>query len=204
MTHDASTSSSPCYQVVVVGGSTGGVTAIKRLLESLPAGFGLPLAIVLHVQQDQEGSFSPLFRCPGGIEVNEAEECAALRAGQAYFAPPGYHLLIESGGTFSLSTDAPVCYARPSIDVLFESAADAYRDGVIAVVLTGANVDGSRGAAIVKQKGGTVIVQDPDEAEMASMPRAAIEAAQVDHVLSLAEIGALLRRLGASDASKQG
>ena len=183
------------YRIAVIGASSGGMLAVKSLLADLPANFGLPLVIVLHVNPDHDGNFSSLFYNEGVMAIEEAEERGVIRPGCTYFAPAGYHLLIESDGTFALSTDAAVCFARPSIDVLFESAADVYRERVIAVVLTGANIDGSQGARAVKEKGGVVIVQDPDEAEMGAMPRAVIEATTVDYVLPLAGIAGVLRRL---------
>lgn len=182
------------FSAVVVGVSAGGVQALKRLLGGLPAAFPLPVLIVQHIAGDGAGlarlldAFSPL-------RVKEAEERETLVPGTAYVAPADYHLLVEPDRTLTLSVDPPVSYARPSIDVLFESAAEAFGPGLIGVILTGANADGSRGLARVKAAGGIAVVQDPAEAEVPFMPRSALAATEVDHVLTLAGIAPLLVRL---------
>jgi two-component system chemotaxis response regulator CheB len=123
------------------------------------------------------------------LNIKEADEKENIQAGYVYFAPPNYHLLIENDKTFSLSTDEKVNYSRPSIDVLFESAANAYGPRLAAIILTGANNDGAEGLRRIKQKGGLVIVQDPQSAENSYMPAAALKAVKPDFVLSLVEIG---------------
>jgi two-component system chemotaxis response regulator CheB len=135
-----------------------------------------------------------LLQLHSRIKVKEPEDKETVRQGFVYIAPADYHLMIEEEA-FSLSTDAPILSARPSIDVLFESAAEACDEGVIGVVLTGASADGAIGSAKIKQRGGILIVQDPDEAESAVMPRAACKAAKADYVARLCEIGPLLVKL---------
>ncbi len=172
------------YRIVVAGASMGGRNAISVLLRSLPPDFPLPIAIVMH--RTRHGD--QLERTLGVLSVEDKDE---LRPGRAYLAPPDYHLLVQEDG-FALSTEDKVRNSRPSIDVLFESAAEAFGPAVIAVVLTGANEDGARGARRIKQCGGAVICQDPRTAESPIMPAAAIEAAQPEHVLALEEIGPML------------
>ncbi len=133
----------------------------------------------------------PLLQLYAAQKVKEPQDKELISAGHIYIAPADYHLLIEDG-TFALSTEGPVMSARPSIDVLFESAADTYREGVIGVVLTGASADGARGAAHIKQRGGRILVQDPATAESGIMPRAAIKSASPDWVVPLREIGPIL------------
>lgn len=185
----------PEYRAVAIGVSSGGLQALSLLLGRLPAAFSLPVLIVQHLGADAGDGCARLLdqRCP--IRVKEADEGELIRPATAYLAPPNYHLLVENAGTLALSIDAPVSYARPSIDVLFESAAMVFGQALIGAVLTGANADGSRGLRTVKQYGGLTVVQDPEEAEAKPMPLAAIAAGPVDHVLTLDRIAALLREL---------
>jgi two-component system chemotaxis response regulator CheB len=179
------------YKAVVIGVSAGGFEALKRLLGGLPADFPLPILIVQHLRSGT-GPLADALQHFCTIRLKEADEGEAIRPGTVYFAPPDYHLLVEREGTLALSVDPPVRYARPSVDVLFESAADAFGNGVIGMVLTGANDDGSRGLRNIKAGGGTAIVQDPNDAEVAQMPLSALQATPVDHVLPLAQIPAML------------
>jgi two-component system chemotaxis response regulator CheB len=183
------------YEIVVIGASAGGYDAYRYLLSHLPPGFRLPVAAVQHLAPDS-GEY--LVRslnniCP--LTIREAEEKEPVRPGTVYFAPPNYHLLIESDRSFALSIDPKVNFCRPSIDVLFESAADVYREALIGVLLTGANADGARGLKAVKDKGGMTIVQDPSTAEVDAMPRAAIELFSVDHIATLEQILPLMTQL---------
>ena len=174
-------------QLLVVGASLGGLRALATLLGGLPADFPTPLAIVQHRSADSAGALGRFLQEHSQLPVNEIEDKQPILPAQVYLAPADYHVLIE-GGAFALSTEAPVLYARPSIDVLFESAADAYTDRVVGVILTGASEDGARGLARLKQRGGLALVQSPETAECAVMPAAAIAATEVDWVLPLAEI----------------
>jgi two-component system chemotaxis response regulator CheB len=185
------------YAAVMIGVSAGGMEALKVLLPALPASFPLPIAIVQHRNQRWGGFLAAYLNKMTRIAVSEAEDKEPLCAGHAYLAPAGYHLLIESDRSFSLSVDLPVNYSCPSIDVLFESAADVYAESVIGIVLTGANSDGARGLTAIKARGGLTIVQDPSSAEAIAMSQAALEATPVDHVVDLAQIAPLLISIGA-------
>lgn len=187
------------YQIIVIGGSAGSTAALTELLPIFPADYLLPVVVVQHLHPWQDSSFVQQFaHC--ALAVKEASEKEPICAGCIYFAPPNYHLLIEPDRTFSLSIDEKVNYARPSIDVLFESAADVYAPRLIGVVLSGTNSDGARGLRLIKERGGLTIVQDPQTAESAYMPKAALEMTPVDHVLALRELGTLLREIAALPA----
>lgn len=175
-------------RAVVMGASAGAVEALSTILPSLPAGFGLPIVIVVHVPPERRSIMADLFRAKCLLAVREAEDKEPLIAGTVYFAPPDYHLMIEADRSLSLSNDEPVLFSRPSIDVLFESAADAYGPDLTAIVLTGANHDGARGLRAVADAGGTVIVQDPDSAFASAMPIAALEMCADARVMQLPAI----------------
>jgi two-component system chemotaxis response regulator CheB len=163
------------------------------MLHGLPSRYGLPIVVGHHLG-GTAGALAALLRRHTPLTVEEAIDKAAITPGSVFVAPAGYHLLVERGH-LALSIEGPVRHARPSIDVLFESAADAYARGVVAVVLTGAGRDGAAGAAAVKRRGGTVIVQDPVEAACAILPRAALSATAVDRVLPLTGIATYLATL---------
>ncbi|MBI3965421.1 MAG: chemotaxis protein CheB [Chloroflexi bacterium] len=182
------------FGVVVVGTSLGGLQALKTFLNGLPTHFPLPVAVVQHQGSDATGDLSRLLQRYSALRVADAEDKETLVPGRVYVAPVGYHLLLEPG-SIALSTDAPVWFARPSIDVLFESAADSYGARAIGVILTGASSDGAAGLAAIKAQGGMAIVQDPDEAESRIMPAAAIAGTTVDRVLRLSEIAPYLNSL---------
>jgi two-component system chemotaxis response regulator CheB len=183
------------FRAVAIGVSSGGVQALKKLLGSLPPDFPLPVLVVQHISPDAGNGMAKLLDDLCTIRVKEADEQEPIEPSTVYLAPPNYHLLVERGATLALSADPPVSYARPSVDVLFESAAGVFGAGLIGVVLTGANFDGARGVQAIKRNGGCVIVQDPDDAETPQMPQAALAAVKPDHVVPLAEMGALLQRL---------
>lgn len=186
--------SPPRPDVVVIGTSAGGLRALEKVLGKLPADFAVPIVAVQHRSRASD-AYSDIMRAAVALPVHEAEDKEPMRTPGVYFAPPDYHLLLEPG-TFALSTDGPVLFSRPSIDVLFESAADAYGGRVLAVLLTGANHDGSRGLERIRAAGGISIVQDPRTAESAEMPSAAIALGAVDRILPLAEIaGELIARV---------
>ena len=186
------------YKLVVIGASLGGLHAIAALLGGLPASFPLPVAIVQHRHRESEASLEAVLQRATQLPVCEIEDKQAIRPGTACLAPADYHLMVESGA-FALSTDAPVLYARPSIDVLFESAADVYGHQVIGIVLTGASTDGAAGLAAIKAAGGLTVVQEPATAECAVMPTAALERVNADYVLTVPAIVTLLRQLGAGN-----
>lgn len=182
------------FRVVVIGCSMGGMHALQTILAALPDDYELPLLIVQHRFRTSDEALPSFFRRSSHLKVVDASDKQPIRKGTVYLAPANYHLLVEEG-QLSLSTEGAVAYSRPSVDVLFESAADAYGEGVIAVVLTGANSDGARGAARVKERGGLLVVQDPATAESPAMPSAAIAAARVDRILPLERIGPYLVEL---------
>jgi two-component system, chemotaxis family, protein-glutamate methylesterase/glutaminase len=183
------------YQIIVIGGSAGAMAALTKLLPLFPAGYPLPIVIAQHLHPWQDDYHLEHFGDQCALPVQEARDKGPIEAGTVYFAPPNYHLLINDDKTFSLSIDDKVNYARPSIDVLFESAVDVYAPWLVGVILTGANNDGAEGLRLIKERGGVTIVQDPQTAESAYMPKAALAATQVDYVLPLAEIGKLLVEL---------
>jgi two-component system, chemotaxis family, protein-glutamate methylesterase/glutaminase len=182
------------FRLIVIGCSLGGMNALVEVIGELPATFPVPIAVVQHRYRTSNESLPAYFRRHAHLQVVDADDKQWIRPGCVYLAPANYHLLVEDG-EFSLSVEGAVSYSRPSIDVLFESAADAYREAVIGVVLTGANADGAKGAARIKKRKGFVIVQDPETAEAPEMPRAAIAAAAVDRILPLNRIGPFLTEL---------
>lgn len=190
------------FLAVAIGVSTGGVQALKKLLGRLPADFPLPLLVVQHISPDAGNGMAKLLDDVCRLRVKEADEQDLILPGTVYLAPPNYHLLAEHDGMLSLSADRPVSFARPSVDVLFESAATVFGPGLIAIILTGANYDGSQGARVVKQRGGTVVVQHPDDALARQMPEAALAATTADHVVPLDDMAALLVRLATGRATE--
>jgi two-component system, chemotaxis family, protein-glutamate methylesterase/glutaminase len=183
-------------EAVVIGASAGALEALSVILPALPAGFGLPLIVVVHVPPDKRSMLAELFQAKCRIPVREAEDKEPISRGNVYFAPPDYHLLIEAEKSLSLSSDEPVLFSRPSIDVLFESAADAYGSALIAIILTGANQDGAKGMKAVAETGGVALVQNPDGAFASAMPEAAIEMCPSARVMSLDAITAYLQEVG--------
>nr|WP_199330949.1 chemotaxis protein CheB [Leptolyngbya sp. FACHB-16] len=180
--------------MVAIGTSLGGLSALKTLLGCFSRDFPAAVAIVQHRHKESDKALSSFLQQFTVLPVHEVEDKERIQAGNIYFAPADYHLLVEFG-YFSLSIDEPVSYARPSIDVLLESAADAYAERAIGVILTGANQDGVRGLSALKARGGKTIVQDPNTAESPVLPSAAIAAVDVDQVLPLTQIAPYLIHL---------
>ena len=180
---------------VVIGGSAGGLDALLRILSGLPAGYSLPLVALLHLPGDGESRLAEVLGARVAIPVREAADKERIEPGTLYVASGGYHLLVEQDYSFALSCEAPVHYSRPSIDVLMESAADAWGPRLAGILLTGANDDGADGLARIGERGGMTVVQDPAEAAIPTMPRAAIERRAPDLILSLDKIRALLIEL---------
>ena len=189
------TGAQSAYRIVVIGASLGGTKALSSLLSALPGHFPLPLGIVLHrAVESDDATLRRLLQGHSTLPVLEAEDKMPIAAGHVYLAPANYHLLV--GKTeFSLSTEAPVMFARPSIDVLFESASAAFESKTLGVLLTGASAEGARGAAKIRERGGTVLVQDPETAECPVMPRAAIAADAASSILPLEAIPGVLADL---------
>ncbi|HVS01845.1 MAG TPA: chemotaxis protein CheB [Thermoanaerobaculia bacterium] len=182
------------FDLVVMGASLGGLDALGEIFSGLPASFPAAVAVVQHRRADSSASLAALFAARTPLPVHEAEDREPILPGTVYLAPPNYHLLVERG-ELSLSLDPPVLHARPSIDVLFESAADAYERRLVAVLLTGASRDGAAGIAAVAARGGLTVVQDPDGALSPVAPRAALERTTVRHVLPVPAIAPLLTDL---------
>lgn len=177
-------------EAIFIGASAGGVVALNLLFDMLPTGFKLPIIVVIHLG---EKPFIPTaFHVPKGMKLCEAEEKDAVNGSTIYFAPPNYHLLIESDLTFSLTNEEKVQFARPSLDVTMDSLARVYRSKLLGIILTGANEDGADGLLQIKKLGGLTIVQDPEEAYHKSMPLAAIKKAKPDYILPLKGIGEFL------------
>lgn len=175
-------------RLVVIGSSWGGFHALSRILSALPQGLDAAVVIVQHRLPDSDdGPFVSFYANRSSLPVVAVEDKEPLLPGRVYIAPADYHLLVDDGH-FALSTDRAVQFSRPSIDVLFESAAQAHGSAVIGVILTGANEDGAAGLSAIARSGGTTIVQDPATAERREMPEAALAATEVDEVLSLDEI----------------
>ena len=172
------------YEIVVVGTSWGGLSALSAVVSGLPATFALPVVVVQHRSPDAVGLLAELLQARTGLRVVEVDDKHPIQPGHVYVAPANYHLLIDRG-FFSLTTDAPVRYSRPSIDVTFVSAADEYGPRAIGVVLTGANEDGALGLKRIADRGGYAIVQDPQTAEGPMMPRAALRAVPHARVVRL-------------------
>lgn len=180
---------------IVIGGSSGALEALAVLLPALPAQARVPVAVVIHLPPTRPSHLPTVLAARTCLPVHEAEDKEPVVPGVVFVAPPNYHLLIERGRTFALSADEALHYSRPAIDVLFESAADAYGPRLCGVLLSGASADGADGLAAVKRAGGLALVQAPDDAVSRTMPEAAIARAHPDRVLRLPELAALLARI---------
>ena len=184
---------SRAVEAIAVGASAGALEALSVVLPALPAGFRAAILIVVHLPADRPSMLAELLRAKSAIDVREAEDKEPIRPGTAYVAPPDYHLLVERDRRLSLSSEEPINYSRPSVDVLFESAADVFGPGLVGVVLTGANADGAAGLRAVVAAGGVAVVQRPDEAYAANMPEAALAACPAARRLFLGEIAGFLQ-----------
>jgi two-component system chemotaxis response regulator CheB len=182
------------YELVVIGCSMGGMQALQTIFGALPKDFPVPIAVVQHRYRTSNEGLPAFLRRHAQLAVVDTTDKEWIKPGTVYLAPANYHLLVERG-ELSLSVDEAVAYSRPSIDVLFESAAMAYGSNVIGVVLTGANADGAKGATRIKERGGFVVVQDPATAESPAMPQATVDATRVDRILPLDRIGPFLVEL---------
>jgi two-component system chemotaxis response regulator CheB len=182
-------------EAVVIGASAGGLEGLSVLLPELPATLRVPVFIVMHLPREHRSLLSEIFARKCAVRVSEAEDKAPVGPGCVYFAPPDYHLLLDEGPRLALSVDEPVHFSRPSIDVLFESAADLYREHLLGIILTGANQDGADGLAAVREAGGITVVQQPDGTYESHMPAAALKLGPVDYVLPLNGIAGLMRSL---------
>lgn len=181
---------------VAIGASAGGVEVLSVLLSALPASCRASFLVVMHIPRERPSLLPEVFGAKCALPVREAEDKEPVQPGTVYFAPPDYHLLVDRGPAFALSSDAPVHFSRPSIDVLFDSAADIYGERLLGLILTGANQDGAEGLAAVGRAGGRTIVQEPGSAAVPFLPEAALQAGPVDFVLSLAQLQELFATWG--------
>ncbi|MEO7110458.1 MAG: chemotaxis protein CheB [Polyangiaceae bacterium] len=186
--------SSRNIEAIAIGASAGGIEALSVLLPVFPGDFAIPVFVVIHLPQDRPSLLVELFTSKCALRVREPDDKQDVSAG-IWFASPGYHLMIDSDRRFALSVDEPVNYSRPSIDVLFQTAAEVYGRGLLGIVLTGANNDGAAGAKAIADNGGAIIVQDPDEAQAPTMPSAAISAVGSAIAAPLSRIANLLQHL---------
>ncbi|MCB2185542.1 MAG: chemotaxis protein CheB [Deltaproteobacteria bacterium] len=184
------------FRAVVLGGSAGGTAALLTLLEPLEKDFPLPLIVVSHLHKSDHGAFCAHLASATPLAVKEAGDKEPLLPGHLYTAPADYHLLVERGGALALSVDPKVHWARPSIDVLFESAARAYAEDLVAVILSGANDDGAAGLRLIAAYGGLCLAQDPATADSPFMPQAGIHLANIKLVLPPDAIGQVLAAMG--------
>lgn len=181
------------FEAVVMGASAGAIDALAAILPGLPRDYPVPIMVVVHLPTDKKSLIVQIFQQKCQLRVVEAEDKVPLEPGTVYFAPADYHLLVEPERVLSLSVEEEVNYSRPSIDVLFETAALAYGRGLLGVVLTGANNDGAAGLRCIRDAGGTVIVQQPDSAYASAMPMSAIERCPEARVMTLDELAQFLQ-----------
>jgi two-component system, chemotaxis family, protein-glutamate methylesterase/glutaminase len=190
-------------EAIVIGASAGGVQALSELLPALPESSKLSIFVVIHVPRDRPSFLVDVFSPKCALRVREAQDKEPVAPGTVYFAPSNYHMLVDRGPQLALSVDDPVHHSRPSVDVLFESAAEVYRERLLGVILTGANEDGAAGLAAVRDAGGTTVIQQPQTAQASLMALSALERRPPDFVLSLGEIAELLRSIGLATTSLQ-
>ncbi|HEY6483027.1 MAG TPA: chemotaxis protein CheB [Steroidobacteraceae bacterium] len=191
-------------EAVAIGASTGGIDALSLLLPALSPLLQAPIFIVLHLPRERPSLLVEIFQHRCAVPVKEAEDKEPVRPGTVYFAPPDYHLLLEKNRQIALSADEPVQFSRPSIDVLFEAAADVYREHLLGIILSGANSDGAAGLHAVHRAGGVTIVQQPDSAPAPLMARSALQRSPGACVLPLPRIAELLGSLAGAASSLQG
>ena len=182
-------------RAAVIGCSAGGIEAVLTILAQLTSDFRLPIIVVQHLHKEQGEHRIRFYGNYSCLPVQEAEEKEKILPGRIYLAPPDYHLLIEQDETFSLSVDEKVNYSRPSVDVLFESAADAYGSDLVGIILSGANHDGALGMKRIHNMGGLTLVQDPTSAQFAEMPNSVLRLIKADQILAPEELGKVLNTL---------
>lgn len=186
-----------CIDAVLIGASFGGIEALKQVLPALPAGLAAAVFVVLHLPRERDSLLNEIFAPLCQVPVRSVLDKEPVVPGSLYFAPPSYHLLIDQGPQLALSMDEPVEYSRPSITVLFESAAEVYAERALGIILTGAGADGAEGLAAIQQAGGIAVVQQPASARMPNMPASALRRITADHVFTLEEIMTLFQSLPA-------
>lgn len=183
------------YKAIVIGGSAGSFQAVLHILESLPKNFSLPIILALHRLKHVRSGLAESVSLTSHKRIIEPYDKQKIEMNSIYIAPSNYHLLVDFDSTFSLSTEDAVEFSRPSIDVLFASAAQVYKDQLIAILLSGANKDGAQGMKVVKQCGGTVIIQDPKEAEVSIMPKSVIDIVRPDIIMETEDIITFLKNM---------
>ncbi len=183
------------YEAVVIGGSAGSMEVLMALMPLLPDDLFLPIIITVHLSRGDEGQLPGILASKTSLKVKEAEDKEQIRPGVLYVSPADYHLLVEMDGTFSLSVDSKVNYARPSIDVIFQSAAYTWGEQLVGIILTGANFDGAEGIRGIEKYGGYTIAQDPSSAVYPVMPKAAIDTGAVKQVLNVRDIGLFIQKI---------
>ena len=184
------------FDLVVIGGSAGAIDVLRSILSQLPVGFPAAVAVVIHIPPHGPSLLPEVLATPGSPPMKVAEDKEPIVPGTIYFAPPDYHLLVETGRTFALSLDERVHFSRPAIDVWFESAAAAYGERLVGVILSGANADGARGLRAVADAGGMTLVQSLESSEMIAMPAAALHAVPGCLEVDVAGLARFLRTRG--------
>jgi two-component system chemotaxis response regulator CheB len=183
------------FEIVAVGSSAGGIRALTRVLGEFDADLGVPVLLVQHLDPHHDTVLADLLGRRTPLRVKLAEDGETVRPGSVFLAPPDRHLLVDAKGVLSLSSEEQVRFVRPSVDRLFLSVADAYGPSAVVCVLTGTGSDGAAGVQAVKNRGGTVVAEDPQTADFAGMPQAAVATGAVDFVVPLAGIAPLIREL---------
>lgn len=183
-------------EIAIIGGSAGSLEALLEILPKLSPAFPLPIILVLHRKSSGDDVLPSLLEARSHFTVREIEEKETPKPGMVYIVPPDYHLLFEDNHTFSLDDSEKINYSRPSIDVVFQSAADVYGNRLLCILLSGANADGTEGFRHVREKGGITIAQSPDSAEVSYMPEKAITSNVADHIMSNGDIAAYLNAAG--------
>ncbi len=189
---------------IAIGTSAGGIEALSAVLPALPSDYRGAVFVVLHLPPDRPSLLVEIFAPKCALSVREAADKDAVEPGTIYFAPPDYHLLVDDGPTLALSVDEPVNFSRPSIDVLFESAADTYGSRLFGIVLTGANDDGARGLQTINARGGLTCVQEPSSAQVPVMAESALRYSTAHSVLDLEGLASVFRRIRAGAAATGG
>ena len=184
------------YEAVVIGASAGGLGALQILFSNIGKKFHLPVLMVQHMHPESDDYLGQILKSYSHLKFIEADDKEPIEMGTVYYAPANYHLLVSGDKSLVLNVDEKVNYCRPSVDVLFESAADVYRQRLIGIILTGSNQDGAAGMSMIKRRGGLTIVQDPLQAEVDTMPRSVINLIKADYILPLEKIGKLLTKIG--------
>ena len=198
MSDDSKYSSRHPPAIIVIGGSAGSLDGLIELLPALPADLPTPVLVVVHLPPERDATLVRVLAGSCRLQVCEADDKMQCAAGVVYVAPPDYHLLVEADGSLALSADEPVHFSRPSIDVLFQSAADAFGERVLGILLSGASADGAAGLAAISARGGVTWVQKPESAAVAVMPAAAL--ALVPHsALDVSDMGRVLGGLGVTE-----